>query len=127
MRGVFQGAPISVLDSDEELAKAFNESQIAAHLSRAMSRRLAVSFIYDGKNRIVEVHAIGRSTKDGSLVVRGFQVAGEASRPLPQWTLFTVSKIEALTLTFIDSEAPRDGYSMGDKQMQQPPVSELVV
>lgn len=127
MIGVFCGAPLNQIDDDAALAAAFEQNPIVAHLSRAMSRRLAVSFVYDGKNRVVEVHAIGRSTKDGSLVVRGFQVAGEASRPLPQWTLFTISKIEALTLTFIDSEAPRDGYTMGDKQMQQPVISQLHV
>jgi hypothetical protein len=86
-------------------------------LEQALTDGLAVSFTYDGKQKIVEVHAIGQSTKDGSLVMRGFQVAGEASRPLPIWALYTVAKIDALTLTFIESEAPRPGYAMGDKQM----------
>lgn len=77
-----------------------------------------VSFVYDDKPRIVEVHALGESTKDGGLIMRGYQVAGESSRPLPAWALFTVSKIDALTPGFIKSEAPRDGYKLNDRAMQ---------
>ena len=90
---------------------------LAGIMSLAMSERLCVNFDYDGKNRTVEVHAIGLSTKDGSVVMRGYQVDGEASRPLPQWTLFSVSKIQELVIQRDGSDAPRDGYKMGDKQM----------
>lgn len=86
----------------------------------AMADSNLIGFKYDGKERVVEVHAVGRSTKDGSLVLRGFQVAGDASRPLPQWTLFTVAKIELATFGVDDTQsslAPRDGYTMDDKQM----------
>ena len=76
-----------------------------------------VSFVYDDKQRVVEIHAIGFSTKDGSVIMRGYQVAGEASRPLPAWSLFTVEKMDALQIGFIDSEAPRPGYKENDKQM----------
>jgi hypothetical protein len=86
-------------------------------LTDALNDSLAVSFIYDDKPRIVEVHAVGVSTKDGSLIMRGYQVAGESSRPLPCWALFTVDKIEALQVGFIESQAPRDGYKMDDRQM----------
>lgn len=86
-------------------------------LTEGLNNSLAVSFVYDDKARIVEVHAIGVSTKDGSILMRGYQVAGESSRPLPCWALFNLDKIGALTSTFVDSEAPRSGYKMGDKQM----------
>ena len=87
-------------------------------LAHAIRSKRTVSFIYDDRTRIVEVHAVGNSTKDGSVVMRGFQVAGESSRPLPAWALYTIAKMDALTLlAFPDSEAPRPGYKMDDKQM----------
>lgn len=82
----------------------------------AMSEGRAVAFNYDGKARVVEVHAVGRSTA-GKLVMRGYQVDGKASRPLPQWTLFDLSKAESLSMTSRPSGAPREGYAMADKQM----------
>jgi hypothetical protein len=94
-----------------------NHMEMVSNLIVAMRHALAVSFIYDGKTRIVEPHAIGISTKDGGVLLRGFQVAGEASRPLPQWTLYRLDKIEGLGATFTDSLAPREGYKMGDAQM----------
>lgn len=85
-------------------------------LTRAMNEGKTVDFIYDGKLRVVEVHAIGLSSR-GEIVMRGFQVAGLASRPLPQWTLFVVNKMELVEIRATDSLAPREGYSQGDKQM----------
>lgn len=83
----------------------------------AMKEGHCVDFIYDGKYRVVEVHAVGTSTKDGSLVMRGLQIAGAASRPLPQWTLFSINKVEMFEARPQVSLAPREGYAMGDKQM----------
>lgn len=88
-------------------------------LKSAIEQNLAVSFSYDDKARIVEVHAVGRSTKDGALIMRGYQVAGESSRPLPCWALFRLDNIDALTVGYIDSHAPREGYKMGDRQMSE--------
>lgn len=99
------------------LDHAIPDAAMVADICKAMRHALAVSFIYDGKTRIVEAHAIGTSTKDGGVVLRGYQVAGDASRPLPQWTLFRVEQITGLGLTFTDSLAPREGYREGDKQM----------
>lgn len=87
-------------------------------LRTALEEGATAHFDYDGKPRVVEVHAIGTSTKDGSAIMRGFQVAGEAGRPLPIWGLYTIDKMEALTLSMLPlSEAPREGYKMHDKQM----------
>ena len=86
-------------------------------LASAMDDKHCVDFMYDGKYRVVEVHAIGTSPKDGSFVMRGLQVAGVASRPLPVWTLFSVNKMEVLGFMPLESQAPREGYAQGDKQM----------
>lgn len=84
----------------------------------ALNEGRTAAFIYDDRQRVVEVHAIGHSTKDNSVIMRGYQVAGQSSRPLPAWALFTLDKITALTLSaFVDSDAPREGYKMGDRQM----------
>ncbi|MET0375928.1 MAG: hypothetical protein ABW128_16940 [Rhizorhabdus sp.] len=97
----------------------------ASVMRRAMLTNRCVSFYYADKLRMVEVHAIGRSPKDGSLVMRGYQIAGKASRPLPQWTLFTVEKMSGLAILEAITESPRDGYTMGDSQMAV--LSELKV
>lgn len=103
-------------------------------LKTAIANKQTIAFVYgpEERLRVVEVHAVGLSTKDGSLVMRGFQVAGESSRPLPIWALFTVSKMDALELSALPlSEAPRPGFSPGDKQMSEVlfevPVREEVV
>jgi hypothetical protein len=90
-------------------------------LNAAMANARTVSFDYDDKPRIVEVHAVGTSTKDGSLLVRGYQVGGESSRPLPCWALFRLFDIEPDSLIILEtpSQAPRPGYKMGDKQMRE--------
>lgn len=89
-------------------------------LKTAIAQRQTVSFVYDDRRRIVEVHAVGKSTKDQSIIVRGYQVAGESSRPLPGWALFTASKMDALELSALPlSEAPRPGYKENDKQMSE--------
>ena len=83
-------------------------------LREALEKRQTVAFIYDDKTRIVEVHAVGNSTKNDNLVMRGFQVAGERAG----WALFTLSKITGLEISLFPlSEAPREGYKPGDKQM----------
>jgi hypothetical protein len=85
----------------------------------ALNNNVCVSLIYDGKPKIIEVHAVGKSTKDGALVVRAFQVDGESSRPLPSWALMRVEKMTDIELTTLPSEAPRPGYQPGDKQMSE--------
>lgn len=101
-----------------------SEEFLAGQLRAAIQTSRAVEFLYDGKRRLVEVHAIGRSTKDGSLLARGYQVGGQSSRQLPQWTLFTVNKMQGLQLTEQESYAPRPGYATADRQLS-PVISEL--
>ncbi len=83
----------------------------------AMESGNCLNFTLDGKPRIVEVHAVGVSTKDGGIVMRAFQVAGGASRPLPAWSLFRLDRMSDVKVTPRVSDAPRDGYRMGDAQM----------
>jgi len=86
-------------------------------LAEALTLGRTVNFVYADKIRVVEVHAVGTSTA-GKLVMRGYQVAGRASRPLPEWSLFEVDKINALTLGREVSGAPRPGYHENDRAMK---------
>lgn len=85
----------------------------------ALTLNRCLSFVYDDKPRILEVHAIGASTKDGSALIRGFQVAGESSRPLPCWALFRADEMKEIEVLDDLSLAPRvlEGYALNDKQM----------
>lgn len=88
----------------------------------SLASATCMSFSYDGKPRTIEVHAIGASTKDGGTVIRGYQIAGESSRPLPCWALFRADEIFDPELTETFSLAPRisEGYNpLGDKQMSE--------
>jgi hypothetical protein len=99
-----------------EVAPHQADDRVDMLISRVSTAR-TVNFIYAGKIRVVEVHAVGISTA-GKPVMRGYQVAGLASRPLPSWSLFEIDKIEALTFGREVSEAPREGYREDDSAMK---------
>jgi hypothetical protein len=125
MKHSYRAPTVHVTDDSAAMDKL--EANITGRdLGRALMLGLVVTFDYDGKTRKVEPHAVGKSTKDGSYIMRGYQIGGLASRTLPAWTLFTVSGISNLQLTFDKSNAPREGYSQGDKQMD-PVIIELAL
>lgn len=85
----------------------------ALTLAGAAAIGRVVDVTYDGKRKLVEVHAVGPEH------VRVFQLAGESSRPLPSWALMKTDKVETIMLTDANSQAPRDGYKRGDKQIKE--------
>lgn len=98
----------------------FQMIETAIALTAALVGKHPVQFVYDEKIRVVEVHAIGASTKDEATVVRGYQIDGESSRPVPCWALFRLEGIsDIIILDDRESGAPRiaEGYKSGDKQM----------
>lgn len=86
-------------------------------ISQAITERKLLAFNYDGENRLVEPHALGYTAK-GKLSVRGFQPAGGTTRELG-WKLFTIEKIQDLTVLPLTFEYARPGYALGDKQLPQ--------
>lgn len=51
-------------------------------------------------------------------MLRAYQVGGRSnSNKLPPWRLFDVSKISNLKMAEQSSQAPREGYKKGDKDM----------
>lgn len=96
--------------------RPFPGAGVADQMIDALYGGHVVDFMYDGKYRVGEVHAVGQSAT-GKLVARVYQFDGRASRPLPQWTLFDLGKVELLEQKAVRSQAPREGYAEGDKQM----------
>jgi predicted DNA-binding transcriptional regulator YafY len=82
----------------------------------AVKDRKVLAFDYDGKPRLVEPHAVG-TNKKGDSVLRGFQVTGDSATNSTAWKLFTLEKIENLSVVALTSQAPRPGYKAGDKAM----------
>lgn len=74
---------------------------------------------YDGFNRLVEVHAVGLSKK-AIPCMRVYQVSGgSVSGETEGWKLMLIDKSFSAHLTDTPSQAPRPGYSKGDKGMTQ--------
>lgn len=69
------------------------------------------------EGRIVEIHAIGLSTK-GKPCVRVYQVTGGAVfGETDGWKMMKLEDMDKVHLLDIASEAPRPGYKPGDKGM----------
>ena len=63
-------------------------------LWQAIERRRMIRLVYHGKERLVEPHDHG--VLNGTVQLRGYQVAGLSRRPLPNWILMKVDKMEDL-------------------------------
>lgn len=90
-----------------------------AHIAKlAMETGNALEFEYDGKPRLVEVHAIGKSTT-GKIVMRAYQVMGDSqSGETEGFKLLNLGKIfEFPKMISIKSLAPRDLYKENDLAM----------
>ncbi|MDK4807981.1 MAG: hypothetical protein OC190_15740 [Novosphingobium aromaticivorans] len=82
-----------------------------------MQSGVCLELQYDGFSRLVEVHAVGESKK-GNLCMRVYQVdGGSVSGETVDWKLMTIDKAYTVHLTATPSEAPRQGYTKGDRGM----------
>jgi predicted DNA-binding transcriptional regulator YafY len=88
----------------------------AVETYKALENNKLLSFHYDEQLRVIEPHALGL-TKDGELAVRGFQVSGESSQPLPGWRMFRLDKFEYARALSTDSAAPRSDFKPNDKHL----------
>ena len=68
----------------------------------AIDNRRVVQFTYDGHRRVVEPFLLGVTTA-GKPALRGYQTEGgsRSGRPVPFWTLYRASDIQALVDTGI--------------------------
>jgi predicted DNA-binding transcriptional regulator YafY len=100
------GAPLPAIAASHEVYKALKGNKL-------------LSFHYDEQLRVIEPHSFG-ITKDGNLAVRGYQVSGESSQPLPGWRMFRLDKFEHTRALATDSGAPRtaEGFKSNDKHLK---------
>ena len=72
-----------------------------------------LKFTYSDKPRVIEVHAVGLTSKS-ALAIRGYQVVGDREG----WALFSADKIIDPELSLLPiSHAPRPGYVLNDSQL----------
>lgn len=67
---------------------------------------------YDGKSRLVEVHAVG-FTADDAPVAHVWQLDGDAAG----WQILPLNAAASAKITHQKSLAPRPGYEAGDKTL----------
>jgi hypothetical protein len=85
----------------------------------AIEKKLCLELTYDGFVRVVEVHAIGESSA-GHIVMRVWQVeGGSVSNERVGWKMLRLDEIRSLAICATASEAPREGFKRGDRQMRK--------
>jgi len=86
---------------------------------KALQSAKCLEIRYDGYVRIVEVHAVG-VTKDDNSIMRVWQVRGGSVHNEPVgWKLLRLDETLGVAIMNETSEAPRRGYKRGDKAMQR--------
>jgi hypothetical protein len=84
----------------------------------AINSRQFVSFRYDGYERVIIPAAFGLNQRTGNRLVRGYQVGGgDATRPIPTWSLFDVDKVEDGRVSGDHFEGDPPGYRRNDSAM----------
>lgn len=85
----------------------------------AIESRKLVEFHYDGHYRLVEPHTFGVSTK-GNDTLSAYQVQGTSDKGnVPDWKLFTISKIVGFKKSDETFLGTRKGYTKGDSRMSK--------
>ena len=87
-------------------------------LVRALTEKQRLKIVYHGEERVVEVHAVGVSTK-GNACARVYQVVGGAVFGAKTgWKMLVLHDIEEVEPVDEVFEAPRGGYAPGDRGMR---------
>lgn len=83
----------------------------------AIEGRNLLEFSYDGHQRVVELHTFGVSKK-GNDSLSAYQIEGTSDKGVvPDWKLFTTSKIVGLKKSDKTFSGTRHGYRKGDSRM----------
>lgn len=84
----------------------------------ALQSARCLQLVYDGYHRLVEVHAVGRSTA-GNDCMRVYQVeGGSVSGERQGWKMMTFDKTFTTKVSDVPSHAPRQGYASNDRGME---------
>lgn len=75
-----------------------------------------IELIYDGCERVLEVHTVGTTTA-GNSAVSAYQVGGRSnSGPVPDWRLFRFDHCQNVRLSDQKSSGPRSDFRRSAKQ-----------
>jgi hypothetical protein len=84
----------------------------------AINGHQLVRFSYEGFERVVIPAAYGCNHRTGNELVRAYQVAGgDATRPIPTWSLFNIAKIVGASTTGEQFGSIPPGYTRNDSAM----------
>lgn len=85
----------------------------------AIRQGVCIHLLYDGCERVAEVHTVGVTTA-GRPAMSVYQVDGQSNTPpIPDWRLFCFDECFDVRLTNIPSAAPRPEYKKGAKQFKR--------
>lgn len=91
---------------------------VQSDLENAIIERRVVQFMYDGLLREVEPFLLGTTTA-GRPALRGYQTeGGSKSGKVPDWHLFSLCKIYAVTILPKHFSGERPFYNPFDKAMR---------
>ncbi|HEY0946751.1 MAG TPA: WYL domain-containing protein [Opitutaceae bacterium] len=112
-----------VLRAADAPSPTASSTDLHALLVQAVTQRRVVTFNYDGRRRVVEPHAYGRSRK-GHNLLRGFDVEAAAveagrAKKASGWALYSVDKMANVEVTERTFAEPRPGYRRGDRKMRR--------
>jgi predicted DNA-binding transcriptional regulator YafY len=82
-------------------------------IANAIRGRNVISFLYHGKNRVVEPHTYGIDGK-GHKALRAYQIGGNASERIPCWRIFHESEMLSLSVSAQKFAGPRPEYNPND-------------
>lgn len=86
-------------------------------ITEAIENQNLIEFTYDGCYRLVEPHTLGEG-KTGKENLSAYQIEGTSLHGnVPDWKLFTLSKIKGLNVLGETFDSPRSGYVRGDSRM----------
>jgi hypothetical protein len=90
---------------------------LVATACQAIRSAKVVELSYDGFSRAVEIHAVGYTKQDKS-IMRVWQLSGgSASGEQVGWKILRLEDALAELITGQSSQAPRTGYRKGDPAM----------
>jgi len=79
----------------------------------ALRAGVCLGFVYNGRRRLAEVHAVGVNTQ-GHAAMSTFQVEGDSgSGPIPDWRSFRLDACSEAALSDVPSRAPRPDFRPG--------------
>ena len=90
---------------------------MVSEICKAIENQNLIEFTYDGCYRLVEPHTLGEG-KTGKENLSAYQTEGTSLHGnVPDWKLFTLSKIIEMNVLDESFNGPRPGYVRGDSRM----------